>query len=564
MQPKIPVPQLDSLYEDWLCFATDGRLEACSSFLIERWRDNGLLDEAKQAKDFFKLTPTDIEAFFVAWVSAIKGRASSLKLRLAGFEHVERNFLFSPQFSQDGSVSGILAGSLRPLVSAEDESGEANPEGLPEAVAKLAEMRDLFKDIAKANRDLEAALTEARTEIEFGRSECLAKTNFLATMSHEIRTPMNAVIGFCDLLSNTSLSKEQEEYVSAINHSGKLLIDLIGQILDYSKIESGHTQLECDEFELDAVLVEVQAILGTRMRGRKLDFSMKCGEVSGESLIGDSTRLKQILINLLSNAFKFTKEGGVSLTATTSSSCHPGHLALRVEIEDTGVGIAPDRLKSLFFPFAQAHENIVTEFGGTGLGLAICKRLCQAMNGDVWVKRTELGVGSVFAFEIHIPKKDSGLSGVSQNVCRPDELRVAVPRKNEALANQIPKLLVVDDNPNNLLITSKLSQHLGYAAETASSGVDALERMKDGSFDIVLMDVRMAPMNGIETTRMIRKGEAGVDNSSAYIIAVTAHALQGDREKCIESGMNDYLSKPLTLERLEASLNRARSELSLD
>lgn len=562
MRSDTPELQLNQLYEDWIRFGVNGHLLSCSDLLRERWTSTGLLGTARQSSDFFKLSVEDSEAFFNVWVAAVKGAASHANLRLSGFENVERSMVFNPEFSENGAVQSIVAGSLRGCRGVVDSAL-----GAKDADVKLREMRDLFKEIAKTNRELEEALQSARSEIEHGRSQSDAKTDFLANMSHEIRTPMNAVIGFCDLLSNTSLTKEQNEYVEAINHSGKLLVNLIGQVLDYSKIDSGHLQLECEELALHSIFVEVQAILSAKAKNKGIDLKIDTGHVCSEKLLGDSTRIKQILINLLSNAVKFTSEGRVSVSASTTTSEHGGHLCLRVCIEDTGMGIAPERIRSLFCPFAQANSRITSDYGGTGLGLAISKRLCEAMRGDVWIERTELNKGSVFTFELHLPRKDFGSVKLNEPAGT-NERKEMIPFEEtvvEKIRKETPiRLLVVDDNPNNLLITSKLSQHLGYNAEAVSNGVDALQKMRSGDFHIVLMDVRMAPINGMETTRMIREGEAGDESSSAYIIAVTAHALQGDRERCMQSGMNDYLSKPLTLERLEESLNRARSELSLD
>lgn len=554
--------ELGRLYEDWIVFGVDGRLLACSELLSEHWSVSGLLGSAQQARDFFKLGVDDSEAFFKAWVSAIKGSASCLNLKFRGFERLPRIVVFAPQFGKDGAIGRVVVGAIRDAASCGEGGLEA-----ADANLKLAELRDLYRSVLGANEELHTELMAARAELRLDRMESQAKSDFLANMSHEIRTPMNAVIGFCDLLSSTSLSKEQGEYVDAINHSGKLLIDLIGQVLDYSKIESGHLLLECEEMRLDELFVEVQAIFGARASDKAVEFVVDCSQVSREALLGDSTRVKQILLNLLSNAYKFTKKGRICLSATTTTSEHSGHLCLLVRVEDTGIGIDCEHLRTLFDPFTQAHSKKHTALGGTGLGLAISKRLCEAMHGDIWIERTESGEGSVFAFEIHIPRKNAttlSLNAEAKAVRSAPAPFKHDPARDGVAGSKAPlRLLVVDDNPNNLLITSKLSQHLGYDAETVTSGVAALKRMKEGEFDIVLMDVRMAPLNGMETTRKIRGGEAGDRSTEAYIIAVTAHALQGDKEKCIQSGMNDYLSKPLTLERLEESLNRARSELSL-
>lgn len=558
-----PVSRLDLLFEDWLRFGLDGRLINCSKGLSRRILRGSPEIVAVYARELFVLDMENSESFFGAWVAGARGQASVLDLALKGFEE-SKHFLFQPVFSDGNTVTEIVVGSVSTPANIQltgDQGVVRN------TIGKLAEMKELFQDITRANKHLEHALKSAKIQMELAKSESDAKTEFLANMSHEIRTPMNAVIGFCDLLSNTDLSREQVEYVDAINQSGRLLIKLIGQVLDYSKIETGHLDLDCEALSLQQIILEIRAIMSARLDDKEIDFEVETSGMESLQVFGDETRVKQLLLNLLSNALKFTRRGKVALKVDASPSEHPAHHCIRARIEDTGIGIAPELVERLFDPFAQANANISKEYGGSGLGLAICKRLCNAMQGDVWVEHTELGEGSVFVFEIHLPISKTRLLSPKENMSnRNIEIE---PEQTETRAvdklKQTPlRVLVVDDNPNNLLITSKLSQFLGYEAETVRNGVDALEKMKESAFDIVLMDVRMSPLNGIEATRKIREGAAGEQCASAYIIAVTAHALEGDRERCLDSGMNDYLAKPLTLERLEESLNKARSELSLD
>ncbi len=429
------------------------------------------------------------------------------------------------------------------------------------SISRIEEVRQLFRQVTGANDELEAALDSARAQIEMVRGESQAKTDFLANMSHEIRTPMNAVIGFCDLLLNTRLDEEQSEFVEAIYQSGQLLIQLIGQVLDFSKIESGHLELVEEEISLEQIMLEVQAIMGTRLRSKSLEFRLDCDGVADQAVIGDATRIKQILVNLLGNAYKFTREGFIGLHAQAFESRHENHLCLRVKVEDSGIGVDPARLSSLFNPFSQASSRIARDYGGTGLGLAICKRLCQAMLGDIWVESTSKAGGSVFGFEIHLPLSENARG--SEKPASQSRDRSAVLPDTQTDAKTL-RVLVVDDNPNNLIITSKLSEHLGCKATTVRSGVRAVDLLKEEDFDVVLMDVRMAPISGMETTRLIRDGHAGEGRADVYIIALTAQALQGDRELCLGSGMNDYLSKPLTLEKLSEALLRARESISLD
>ncbi len=410
----------------------------------------------------------------------------------------------------------------------------------------------LTRKLEKANADLEDMLANLRSEVEQIKGANEAKTIFLANMSHEIRTPMNAVVGFCDLLTNTSLDSEQRECVDAIYSSGQVLIQLINQILDYSKIESGHLELYSERTNVLELLAETQAIMAGRARMKGIDFVVEKPNLEYTYVMGDCIRIKQIMMNLLGNAIKFTKKGRVSIQASSSKSELEGCASLRFEIKDTGIGIDDKHLTKLFQPFRQGNREVNREFGGTGLGLAICKSLCLAMNGDIQVE-SRSNEGSRFTFELNLPIADK--DDVEELLSKKDGIGSTMDLPGHS--DDRIKILVVDDNPNNLLITTKLSEYLGYEVRTVSNGLQALEAIEEECFSIVLMDIRMAPINGIETSVRIREGEAGEANRDIYIIALTAHALEGDREKCLDAGLNDYLSKPLNLEQLSRSLKRA-------
>lgn len=434
----------------------------------------------------------------------------------------------------------------------------SNIDHLPRADLGLARNRPAPEPVSASRSatmpELRAALAALRREIEEIRRESASKTEFLANISHEIRTPMNAVVGFCDLLLASEMSDEQGEYVQAIYHSGQLLIQLIGQVLDYSKIASGHLELLQEHVDLHQVFLEVQSFMGTRARSKGLRFDVDFEGMEHGFVIGDATRIKQVVVNLLGNAYKFTRKGGISLSARSEPSVKDGQARIEVRVKDTGIGIDAKRIASLFSPFAQGDAHASREYGGSGLGLAISKQLCIAMAGDVWLERTS-PEGSVFCFEMNLP--------IVQRKAVPDpakDERAPLPASGPGASRH--RVLVVDDNSNNLLITSKLSEHLGYEAIGVSNGAEALDALRARDFSIVLMDVRMAPINGMETTRRIREGEAGASNANVYIIALTAHALQGDRDRCLRGGMNDYLSKPLTLEMLSEALRRAEHSLT--
>ncbi len=417
---------------------------------------------------------------------------------------------------------------------------------------ELEQIKGLANQLAQTNASLEKMVLSLRQESEQAKKENETKTIFLANMSHEIRTPMNAVIGFCDLLANTNLDTDQRECVDAIYSSGQLLIQLINQILDYSKIESGHLDLYSEPIDILELLNETRVIMAGRARMQGIDFRVEEPDLEFSFVLGDCIRIKQIIMNLLSNAVKFTRKGSVSIAVRSCRSDIPDHALLQFRIEDSGIGIDEEQLRKLFQPFQQGNRSVNREFGGTGLGLAICKSLCSAMNGDIRVE-SRLGEGTVFTFELNLPI--AGKDGSDHLLSRKDKINshmVSPVHSGEQIS-----ILVVDDNPNNLLITRKLSEYLGYKVTTVTSGLQALDLMKEEHFPIVLMDIRMAPINGIETSKRIRQGEVGEANRDIYIIALTAHALEGDREKCLNAGMNDYLSKPLNLDQLNKSLKQA-------
>jgi PAS domain S-box-containing protein len=389
-------------------------------------------------------------------------------------------------------------------------------------------------------KQYERELEETRKAAE---SANRAKSEFLSNMSHEIRTPMNAVLGLAQVLEKGALLPDQREMVQRIRSAGHSLLGILNDILDFSKIEAGQLRIEMRPFELPALLNQLDSLMGCTARSKGLTLHIAVPpEVTG-ALVGDDLRLGQILINLVGNAIKFTEQGEVEisvipveLTGTTSR--------LRFQVRDTGVGIAPEVLTTLFQPFTQADDSITRRFGGTGLGLSICKRLVELMNGNIGVESSE-GIGSSFWFEIPFERTTFiATSPATREEALPDGPRLTGRR-----------VLVVDDSElNQIVVTSALALE-GAVTETANDGQQALDilRARSHEFDIVLMDVQMPVMDGLTATRALRCEPL---LSELPVIAFTAGVLQEERQKALDAGVNDFLPKPVNLEEMVAVLLR--------
>jgi signal transduction histidine kinase/DNA-binding NarL/FixJ family response regulator len=396
--------------------------------------------------------------------------------------------------------------------------------------AQEQRLRDSTRDLAAASQRAE----EARCEAE---AASRAKSQFLANVSHEIRTPMNGVLGMAELLLRDTLTPGQKDRMEMIRTSAEALLALVNDILDLSKVESGHLELRCEDFRLRELIGEALQVFAYSAAEAEVDLRCVIDPGLPDELHGDPIRLRQVLLNVVGNAVRFTPRGAITVTVERDAQ------GLRFEVEDTGTGIRPEVQTRLFEPYVQSGKPVTRELGGTGLGLVISKSIVELMGGEIGFT-SEWGKGSTFWFRIPL----EAATGPAADAPSPagEDRRPARSRF---------RVLVADDHPVNLAVALAILQDLGYSGETVTSGSEALNALADRPFDALLLDCEMVGLDGYETCRALRRRQEGTGRRLP-VIALTAYAMPGDREKCLAAGMDDYLSKPFRSAELAGMLDR--------
>ncbi len=430
----------------------------------------------------------------------------------------------------------------------------SKPVGRLELRARTASMLRIKRQQDK----LQLTIGELQVAKDAAEISAKAKSDFLAMMSHEIRTPINGVLGMTQLLSTTHLTAEQQKYVSTAQISGEILLTTIDDILDFSKIDSGKLDLEEQPLDLHLLFRDISDLLLPKVAAKNIKLSHCLAADLPKCIVSDITRLRQILLNLVNNAIKFTSSGGVTIYCETNRIIAGKH-ELQFSVKDTGIGIATEDIDRLFKPFTQANISTTREYGGTGLGLVICQRLIEMMEGKIWIE-SELGRGSTFHFTILAAQSEPPSISTVEVVAAP-----TVPT-DRLLGETIPlSILIAEDNQINQELAIAMFARMGYTLDVVNNGLEAIAAVRTKAYDLLFLDLHMPKMDGLETAKhLVQEWENfGLTYPRPKIIAMTANAMKGDREICLAAGMDDYVSKPIFMDVLEQTIRKWGQPLAI-